>query len=264
MAGRPPLRIGQHGRIVREHRGSGVWLARTRFCDADGVTRRIRRVGPADEFDKYGKLAEDALLTAPAERRPPIRPGPRPGCASGPGSCSDPGSAPLPPTSSIGVERSLQFLRRAGDGGGRDREVARRSLMQKRPQMSAEISRIAARRRRLAPNTSAPSPSPKTTSPPYRSPRPPRRAEPCRWPTSPVAPPGKRPQQSSPVSPAASACAPPPRAPAPTPTSANTAPTSAPTPATCPFWQPNAPTPKPSPKTPPNAAGSAKPTATAN
>ncbi len=29
-------------------------------------------MGPADEFDKYGKLAEDALLMALAERRPPI------------------------------------------------------------------------------------------------------------------------------------------------------------------------------------------------
>ena len=72
MAGRPPLRIGQHGKIVREYVGGGVWLARTRFRDADGVTRRVRRVGPADKFNKYGKLAEDALLMALAERRPPI------------------------------------------------------------------------------------------------------------------------------------------------------------------------------------------------
>jgi hypothetical protein len=74
MAGRPPLRIGQHSKIVREHLGSGIWLARTRFRDGDGVTRRARRVGPADEFDKYGTLAEDALLMALAERRPPIGP----------------------------------------------------------------------------------------------------------------------------------------------------------------------------------------------
>ena len=72
MAGRPPLRIGQHGKIVRDYVGGGVWLARTRFRDADGVTRRVRRVGPADKFNKYGKLAEDALLMALAERRPPI------------------------------------------------------------------------------------------------------------------------------------------------------------------------------------------------
>jgi integrase len=74
MAGRPPLRIGQHGKIVREYLGGGVWLARTRFRDADGVTRRVQRVGPPDEFDKYGKLAEDALRTALAERHPPIGP----------------------------------------------------------------------------------------------------------------------------------------------------------------------------------------------
>ena len=69
--GRPPLRIGQHGKIVREYLGGGVWLARARFRDSDGVTRRVQRLGPADEFDKYGKLAEDALLAALAERRPP-------------------------------------------------------------------------------------------------------------------------------------------------------------------------------------------------
>ena len=74
MAGRPPLRIGQHVKIVREHRGGGVWLARARFRDADGVTRRVQRSGPADEFDKHGKLAKDALLIALAERQPPVGP----------------------------------------------------------------------------------------------------------------------------------------------------------------------------------------------
>ncbi|MCH9728250.1 MAG: hypothetical protein K0U84_00950 [Actinomycetia bacterium] len=42
--------------------------------DGDGVTRRVRRLGPADEHDKHGKLAEDALIEAPAERRPPTWP----------------------------------------------------------------------------------------------------------------------------------------------------------------------------------------------
>lgn len=70
MAGRPPLRIGQHGKITREKVG-GVWVARTRYRDTDGVVRRIERKGPFDEFDKHGKLAEDALLEALAERRPP-------------------------------------------------------------------------------------------------------------------------------------------------------------------------------------------------
>ena len=64
------MRIGQHGKIVHEYLGGGVWLARARFRDSDDVTRRVQRVGPADEFDKYGKLAEHALLAALAERRP--------------------------------------------------------------------------------------------------------------------------------------------------------------------------------------------------
>jgi integrase len=72
MAGRPALRIGAHGKIVREYLGGGVWLARTRFRDSDGVTRRIQRLGPPDEFDKHGKLAEDALIEALVERRPPM------------------------------------------------------------------------------------------------------------------------------------------------------------------------------------------------
>jgi len=76
MAGRPSLRIGTHGRIRREYLGGGVWLAFCRFRDADGVTRRVQRVGPADEHDKRGKLAEDALIEALAERRPPSGTGP--------------------------------------------------------------------------------------------------------------------------------------------------------------------------------------------
>ncbi|KUI44053.1 integrase [Mycobacterium sp. IS-1590] len=69
MAGRPPLRIGQHGKIARKYLGSGVWLARTRFRDADGVTRIVERRGPADEHDQHGKLAEDALIEALNQRR---------------------------------------------------------------------------------------------------------------------------------------------------------------------------------------------------
>jgi integrase len=74
MAGRPTLRIGSHGKIVREYLGGGVWLARTRFRDSDGVTRRVQRLGPPDEHDQHGKLAEDALIEALAERRPPSGP----------------------------------------------------------------------------------------------------------------------------------------------------------------------------------------------
>jgi len=33
-------------------------VARCKFRDTDGVTRRVERRGPLDEFDKHGKLAE--------------------------------------------------------------------------------------------------------------------------------------------------------------------------------------------------------------
>src|SRR6185312_12587246 len=69
MAGRPPLRIGQHGKITRKYLGGGVWLARARFRDPDGVTRIVERRGPADEQDAHGKLAEDALVDALNQRR---------------------------------------------------------------------------------------------------------------------------------------------------------------------------------------------------
>jgi hypothetical protein len=71
MAGRPPLRIGQHGKITRTYLGGGAWMARCRYRDSDGVTRIVERRGQADEHDKHGKLAEDALIEALAQRRAP-------------------------------------------------------------------------------------------------------------------------------------------------------------------------------------------------
>jgi integrase len=71
VAGRPPLRIGQHGKVTREYLGSGVWLARCKVRDPDGVIRRVERRGPTDEYDKHGKLAEDALIEALKRRREP-------------------------------------------------------------------------------------------------------------------------------------------------------------------------------------------------
>jgi integrase len=71
MAGRPPLRIGQHGKIKRTNLGGGVWEAYCLVRDTDGVTRKMQRRGPADENDYRGKLAEDALIEALAQRRPP-------------------------------------------------------------------------------------------------------------------------------------------------------------------------------------------------
>ncbi len=69
MAGRPALRIGTHGKITRTQIRDGIWLARTRFRDADGVTRIVERMGPAG--DQYGRLAEDALVESLKDRRPP-------------------------------------------------------------------------------------------------------------------------------------------------------------------------------------------------
>lgn len=71
MAGRPPLRIGQHGRITRKDLGDGVWLARCRFRDRDGVTRLVERRSPAGGVDKYGAKAEAELVAALDGRRPP-------------------------------------------------------------------------------------------------------------------------------------------------------------------------------------------------
>lgn len=69
MAGRPRLRIGQHGRITRTDMGGGRWVARCRYRDADGVTRKVERRSPEGVPDVYGKAAEDALVEALAERR---------------------------------------------------------------------------------------------------------------------------------------------------------------------------------------------------
>ncbi|MGJ6123544.1 site-specific integrase [Mycolicibacterium sp. Y3] len=69
MAGRPQLRIGSHGKIQRVYQGSGVWMARCRYRDTDGVTRLVQKLGPADDYDQHGKLAEDALIAVLSERR---------------------------------------------------------------------------------------------------------------------------------------------------------------------------------------------------
>lgn len=71
MAGRPPLRIGTHGKITRKQVEPGIWLARCRFRDLDGVTRRMERMTPAGIADEYGARAEESLRDAIAARRPP-------------------------------------------------------------------------------------------------------------------------------------------------------------------------------------------------
>lgn len=71
MPGRPPLRIGQHGKITRSQLAKDVWVARCRYRDRDGVTRRLERMSPEGVADEYGAKAESALLDAIADRRPP-------------------------------------------------------------------------------------------------------------------------------------------------------------------------------------------------
>lgn len=71
MAGRPPLRIGQHGKITRRDLGGGAWLAHCRFRDTDGVVRRVERRTPAGTRDQHGKAAEQELLDHLDSRRAP-------------------------------------------------------------------------------------------------------------------------------------------------------------------------------------------------
>src|ERR1700716_1514909 len=71
MPGRRPLRIGSHGKIAGTQLGSGVWLARCRFRDTDGVVRIVERRGPADEHDQHGKQAEGLLMESLIARRAP-------------------------------------------------------------------------------------------------------------------------------------------------------------------------------------------------
>jgi hypothetical protein len=49
-------------------------LAGVRFRGSDGVTPIVERRGPADDHDQRGKLAEDSLIEALVERRPPNGP----------------------------------------------------------------------------------------------------------------------------------------------------------------------------------------------
>ena len=68
MAGRPPLRIGIHGKINRINQGRGKWLARCRHRDTDGVTRNVEKLSPGGRYDQYGTLAEEELLAVLADR----------------------------------------------------------------------------------------------------------------------------------------------------------------------------------------------------
>lgn len=71
MAGRPPLRLGQHGKIKRIELDNGLWIARCRYRDSDGVTRLVERQSPVPGKDQWGKQAEDALVESLTNRQPP-------------------------------------------------------------------------------------------------------------------------------------------------------------------------------------------------
>lgn len=63
------MRIGQHGNISRVQIEQGVWVAKCRYRDTDGVTRLVERRSPV--FDQHGKKAEDALMDSLASRKAP-------------------------------------------------------------------------------------------------------------------------------------------------------------------------------------------------
>ncbi|MFC7755654.1 hypothetical protein [Tsukamurella soli] len=71
MAGRPPLRIGAHGKIRRVQLERDRWSASCRYRDTDGVVREVTRYTPAGTPDEYGDKAEGALLDHLDHRRPP-------------------------------------------------------------------------------------------------------------------------------------------------------------------------------------------------
>lgn len=71
MAGRPRLRVGRHGKITRREIAKGVWLAKCRYRDDDGVVRIVERRSPPGTKDQLGRAAEESLLDALEERRRP-------------------------------------------------------------------------------------------------------------------------------------------------------------------------------------------------
>ena len=74
MAGRPSLRIGGHGKISRVHLGGGLWLARCRYRDTDGVTRKVQRLGPPESTTNTEKwLRMHSLKPWPTDVHRPAR-----------------------------------------------------------------------------------------------------------------------------------------------------------------------------------------------
>lgn len=68
---RPLLPLGQHGRVKRTEIAQGVWVAKARVRDFDGVTRLVERRTPVGVDDRYGAGAERELLAAIGDRTSP-------------------------------------------------------------------------------------------------------------------------------------------------------------------------------------------------
>ncbi|SHX64296.1 site-specific integrase [Mycobacteroides abscessus] len=58
---RPRLKIGQHGKIRREQRGTNFWYAHCYYRGLDGERRQAERTTPAGAKDKHGAAAVAAL-----------------------------------------------------------------------------------------------------------------------------------------------------------------------------------------------------------
>lgn len=65
---RPPLRLGEHGKIHRRQLADGSWEASCRVRDFDGKTRQVRVVRSTGRTDDTGNAAERALLDRLDER----------------------------------------------------------------------------------------------------------------------------------------------------------------------------------------------------
>ncbi len=62
VRGRPALRIGQHGNIVRTQVSGGVWIAQCYFRANDGLVHRPKKKTPKGVYDRHGAAAESALV----------------------------------------------------------------------------------------------------------------------------------------------------------------------------------------------------------
>ena len=60
--GRPPLRIGERGNVVRTQISGGVWAAQCYYRGNDGLVHRPRKLSPKGTYDRHGAAAEAALL----------------------------------------------------------------------------------------------------------------------------------------------------------------------------------------------------------